>query len=114
MGGMPGTFAPHKRWTVSAMPVPSVVSSAVSVPNEAFINGVKRVLFKTGPLGRLLLGAGEGGYESVERMDDAWHLHAFDRAMLERIASPYFVIDEVVAIPTPVTPIRFAARLRPR
>lgn len=87
---------------------------AVSVPNEAFINGVKRVLFKTGPLGRLLLGAGEGGYESVERMDDAWHLHAFDRAMLERIASPYFVIDEVVAIPTPVTPIRFAARLRPR
>jgi ubiquinone/menaquinone biosynthesis C-methylase UbiE len=87
---------------------------AVSVPNETFINGVKRIVFKAGPLGRRLLGMGEGGYESVERMDDAWHLHAFDRRLLEEAARPWFHIEQVVAIPSPLSPIRFAARLLPR
>jgi len=85
----------------------------VSVPNEALINRVKDVVFKL-PLGRRLVGGGEGGYQPSDKMTDEWHLHEFDRARLERAVAGRFDIDALVGVPSRLMPLRLVARLRPR
>jgi len=85
----------------------------VSVPNEALINRVKSVVFKL-PLGRRLVGGGEGGYQPSDKMNDEWHLHEFDRARLERAVAGRFDIDALVGVPSRLVPLRLVARLRPR
>jgi SAM-dependent methyltransferase len=86
--------------------------AVVSVPNEALINRVKGVVFKL-PLGRRLLGGGDGGYQVSQKMDDEWHLHEFDRARLERAVAGRFAVERVVGIPSRALPLRLVARLRP-
>jgi ubiquinone/menaquinone biosynthesis C-methylase UbiE len=85
--------------------------AVVSVPNEALINRVKALLFRL-PLGRRLVGGGEGGYQPSEKMDDEWHLHEFDRARLERAVAGRFSIDALVSVPSRLVPLRLVARLR--
>lgn len=86
----------------------------VSVPNEHLINALKRVVFATGPLGRLLLGVGKDGYESVQDMQDHWHLHEFDTALLREVVGEAFVVDVLASVPFPGVPLRYVARLRAR
>ncbi|MCB9521259.1 MAG: class I SAM-dependent methyltransferase [Myxococcales bacterium] len=89
--------------------------AVVSVPNEATINQAKRLLFRTGPLGRLILRSGEGGYEAVENMQDHWHLHEFDERMLRQVCEPVFSVGKVEGIPLPApAALRLVAQLRPR
>lgn len=87
--------------------------AVISVPNENLINRLKRVVFATGPLGRFILGVGKG-YESVEDMQDHWHLHAFDEALLRDVVGNRFAIEAISSIPVPGLTLRFVARLRPR
>lgn len=79
----------------------------VSVPNEEFINRIKSLLSVTGILGRLFP-------RVPERMEDAWHLHAFSRSLLTSLAGRRFLIERIEAVPSRFLPIRFVARLRPR
>jgi ubiquinone/menaquinone biosynthesis C-methylase UbiE len=89
--------------------------AVVSVPNEALINRVKRIVFRL-PLGRRLVGGGaaDGDYRVSEKMDDEWHLHEFDRARLEQAVAGPFVIDALVGVPSRLLPLRLVARLQPR
>ncbi len=87
--------------------------AVVSVPNEALINRVKALVF-TLPLGRRLVGGGEGGYQPSEKMDDEWHLHEFDRARLERAVAGVFRVDALVGVPSRLVPLRLVARLVPQ
>ncbi|MCU1280025.1 MAG: hypothetical protein JWM53_3571 [bacterium] len=87
--------------------------AVVSVPNEALINRVKGIVFRL-PLGRRLVGGGEGAYRVSEKMDDEWHLHEFDRARLERAVAGRFTIDALVGVPSRLMPLRLVARLQPR
>lgn len=88
--------------------------AVVSVPNERLINSLKAVVFATGPLGRVVLGVGKDGYESVENMQDHWHLHEFDTALLREVVSEHFEIDVLASVPIPGLALRYVARLRPR
>lgn len=86
--------------------------AVASVPNEDLINRLKEVVFKTGPLARIVLQTGEG-YESVENMEDHWHLHEFDRELLREAVGNSFRIERVRAVPFSGLPLRFVAKLRP-
>jgi ubiquinone/menaquinone biosynthesis C-methylase UbiE len=88
--------------------------AVVSVPNEELINNLKRVVFKTGPIARVLLQSGKEGYESVENMEDHWHLHEFDEALLRKVVGNTFAIERILPVPFPGLPLRLVARLRPR
>lgn len=88
--------------------------AVVSVPNEHLINTLKRVVFAAGPLGRIVLGVGKDGYESVQDMQDHWHLHEFDTALLREVVSEHFEIDVLSSIPVPGLALRYVARLRAR
>ena len=85
----------------------------VSVPNEGMINNLKRIVFKTGPLGRFILQTGEG-YESVEDMQDHWHLHEFDKDLIYEVCVDHFIVERIVAAPFPSLPLRYIAKLTPR
>jgi ubiquinone/menaquinone biosynthesis C-methylase UbiE len=89
--------------------------AVVSVPNEALINRVKRIVFRL-PLGRRLVGGGaaDGDYRVSEKMDDEWHLHQFDRARLEAAVAGRFAIDALAGVPSRLVPLRLVARLQPR
>ncbi|HNU68874.1 MAG TPA: methyltransferase domain-containing protein [Myxococcota bacterium] len=86
--------------------------AVVSIPNESVINGIKGH-FLDNPIGRVLLNEKPGTYHSSKKMDDEWHLHSFDLKMLKCICEGVFRIDRLAAIPSPVLPIRYVARLAP-
>ena len=85
----------------------------ISVPNEGMINNLKRVVFKTGPIGRFVLQTGEG-YESVEDMQDHWHLHEFDKDLIYEVCVENFIVEKIIATPFPGLPLRYVAKLTPR
>ncbi len=87
--------------------------AVVSVPNEKLVNALKSVVFRTGPIGRFVLQSGKAGYESVERMDDHWHLHQFDTALLRDVVGERFRIDRIGRVPSTALPLRIVARLQP-
>jgi hypothetical protein len=82
--------------------------AVISVPNEALINRLKRIVFGV-PLGRRLVA---GGYDVSRAMDEEWHLHAFGRARLEEALGNPFGIETLVGIPSRLMPLRLVARLR--
>jgi ubiquinone/menaquinone biosynthesis C-methylase UbiE len=84
--------------------------AVISVPNEDAINRLKRTAFRI-PGVRRLVGASE--YHMADHMEDEWHLHEFDRAMLEDVASGLFEMETLASVPTRVLPLRYVARLRP-
>ena len=86
--------------------------AVASIPNEDLINRLKDVVFKMGPLGRIILQTGDG-YESVENMEDHWHLHEFDRELLRTAVGDSFRIEKVRSVPFAGLPLRFVAKLRP-
>ncbi|MFT4703801.1 MAG: ubiquinone/menaquinone biosynthesis C-methylase UbiE [Bradymonadia bacterium] len=88
--------------------------AVVSVPNEAVINRLKQVVFRTGPIGRFILQADKEGYESVENMEDHWHLHEFDEALLREKIGDSFAVEVIHAVPVRGLPLRLVAKLRPR
>jgi SAM-dependent methyltransferase len=84
----------------------------VSIPNEDLINNLKDMLRKTG-LFKLVLGGKQDDYQVSEKMDDEWHLHNFDLALLRQTAAEIFGVVRVMAAPFALLPLRYAARLDP-
>ncbi len=82
----------------------------VSVPNEAMINRVKGAVLATPVLGRL---ARRGGYAMPDHMEDEWHLHEFDEAMLREVVDGIFTITDLAGVPSTRFALRWVARLIP-
>jgi ubiquinone/menaquinone biosynthesis C-methylase UbiE len=83
--------------------------AVVSVPNERLINGLKAMLRKSG-LYRVLLRARASDYQMPERMDDEWHLHAFDLAGLLALIPPGLRVTRIEGIPFRWLPLRYVVR----
>jgi ubiquinone/menaquinone biosynthesis C-methylase UbiE len=80
--------------------------AVVSVPNERLINALKAMLRKSG-LYRVLLSERAGNYQMPERMDDEWHLHAFDLAGLLALIPPGLRVTRIEGIPFRWLPLRY-------
>ncbi len=98
---------PEKAMQQMATVIKSDGVVVVSVPNEGAINALKGFLKKIG-LFRILLP------HVADHMEDAWHLHIFSKKYLVQIATPYFHIEKIAAVPYPFLPIRLVAKLRPK
>jgi ubiquinone/menaquinone biosynthesis C-methylase UbiE len=85
--------------------------AVLSVPNERLINVAKDLVRRLG-LWRLVMRGSD--YAMPERMDDEWHLHAFDVAGLRALVPPALVVQRVVAVPSPVLPLRWVMRCEAR
>lgn len=72
----------------------------VTIPNEPFINRIKKVLNKIGILNLWFKGV-------PKRMDEEWHLHSFHLKMLKEIMPQDFMVKKVKAIPFWFFPLRF-------
>jgi hypothetical protein len=53
-------------------------------------------------------------YDMPERMDDEWHLHAFDLAALRAIVPPSFTVTRVVGVPARALALRWVIRCEAR
>ena len=76
----------------------------VSIPNEAFIDRIKRALGRIPLLRRWLKTLAQEGNE--------WHLHRFDLPALRRIAPGTVELVAVQGIPAAWLPVRYAIRVR--
>jgi ubiquinone/menaquinone biosynthesis C-methylase UbiE len=76
----------------------------VSIPNEANIDRVKRVIRRV-PVLRTLL-------RSLAAEGNEWHLHQFDLPFLRRIATGTARIERLQGIPNNLVPVRYVALLR--
>ncbi|HWQ99452.1 MAG TPA: methyltransferase domain-containing protein [Candidatus Methylomirabilis sp.] len=81
--------------------------AVISVPNEKFINAVKGFLLKLRVF-KLLFP------KISTKMDDEWHLHTFDRALLTSVVGDELVIEKIEAVPFSWMPIRLVSRLHKR
>jgi ubiquinone/menaquinone biosynthesis C-methylase UbiE len=75
----------------------------VSVPNEPFINRIKRLMMRLS-LGRLLAGK---SYQPAEHMEDEWHLHVFDLGKLRQTVQGKLNIVRVKSIVTHWFPLLY-------
>ena len=82
----------------------------LSVPNEALINRIKSLLWRTG-LHRLVFR--RGGYQAAEHMEDEWHLHKLGLDELRALVMGILEIVAVQAIPFAAYPIRYVVKCRP-
>jgi 2-polyprenyl-3-methyl-5-hydroxy-6-metoxy-1,4-benzoquinol methylase len=86
--------------------------AVVSVPNEALINRLKGIILAI-PGARKLLSS-EDGYDMPDHMEDEWHLHEFDREVLEKSIAGLFKITAIRGIPSRALPLRWVAQLSPK
>jgi len=83
----------------------------ISIPNELWINRVKRFLIRLGIFH--WFADRRGGYRQMPaRMDDEWHIHSFRLDEWFQIFKKYFVISHCRSIPFVWLPLRFVVRLR--
>ena len=85
--------------------------AVVSVPNESAINRLKALVFSV-PGAKSVLKA-VSGYRIPDRMEDEWHLHEMDEALLKRLVAPHFRLAHLSGVPTKLAPLRWVAQLRP-
>jgi ubiquinone/menaquinone biosynthesis C-methylase UbiE len=85
--------------------------AVLSVPNEGLINRLKALVRRLG-LWRLVMRGSD--YDMPERMDDEWHLHAFDLAALRAIVPPSFTVTRVVGVPARALALRWVIRCEAR
>lgn len=83
----------------------------ISIPNEAWINRVKRVISALGLTRWLLQGNGDA-YNSPNQMTDEWHLHSFNLTLLQEILTDGLTISEIRAIPFNFIPLRYVVRCK--
>ena len=79
----------------------------LSVPNEQLINRVKATLRRLGAWNLVMRRA---DYAMPDRMDDDWHLHSFDLAMLRGIIPPALRVTRVVGVPFRACALRWVVR----
>lgn len=85
--------------------------AVLSVPNEVLINRAKALVRRLG-LWRLVMRGSD--YDMPERMDDEWHLHAFDLAGLRALVPPTMTITRVVGVPAGLLALRWVLRCEAR
>jgi ubiquinone/menaquinone biosynthesis C-methylase UbiE len=78
----------------------------VSIPNEASIDRVKRVLRRLLPFRRVLHTLASEGNE--------WHIHRLDLTALRQLVQGVATIERLRAVPSPLVPLRYVASLRAR
>lgn len=83
----------------------------ISVPNEIWINRVKRAIQTLG-LNRWLLQGGKDQYSSPDRMTDEWHLHSFDLALFQEVTKDILYVHQIKPIPFALIPLRYVALCR--
>lgn len=77
----------------------------LSIPNEPLINRIKDAVWSLGLFSLLFP-------DVPRRQDDEWHLHSFDRKMLETVCRGLVDIEALTAVPFPFLPIRYVAVCR--
>jgi ubiquinone/menaquinone biosynthesis C-methylase UbiE len=82
----------------------------ISVPNELWINRIKRVLIRLGIFDWLLHRGGEYG-KMPERMEDEWHLHALSLQEWLTLFNNFFKVTQLRRIPFPWLPLRYVMQL---
>jgi ubiquinone/menaquinone biosynthesis C-methylase UbiE len=82
----------------------------ISVPNELWINRIKRVLIRLGIFDWLLHRGGEYG-RMPERMEDEWHLHAFSLQEWLTLFNNFFKVTRLRRIPFSWLPLRYVIQL---
>jgi ubiquinone/menaquinone biosynthesis C-methylase UbiE len=85
--------------------------AVLSVPNERLINRLKALARRLG-IWRLVMRGAE--YDMPERMDDEWHLHAFDLAALRAIVPPSLTVTRAVGVPARAFALRWVVRCEAR
>ena len=81
----------------------------VTTTNELFVNRVKALIWK---FGFEKLFAKEGGYQPDKKMDDEWHLHAFDPDGFKKMLNKYLRVEKFMYVPSRFFPIQMIARCR--
>jgi ubiquinone/menaquinone biosynthesis C-methylase UbiE len=82
----------------------------LSVPNESMINRIKGILVRFGIFRWLF--QGRGSYPKMsERMEDEWHLHAFELKEWLDLFRKYFKVTHLTRIPFYWLPLRYVIRL---
>jgi len=81
--------------------------AVLSVPNEGLINRAKDWMRRLGLWGLVMRDA---GYDMPARMDDEWHLHAFDRSAFRALVPPTLRITRLVGVPWPWLALRWVLR----
>ncbi len=82
----------------------------VSVPNELWINRIKRVLIRLGVFDWLLHRGGEYG-KMPERMEDEWHLHSFSLDNWLSLFNKFLRVTRLRRIPFFWLPLRYVIQL---
>jgi ubiquinone/menaquinone biosynthesis C-methylase UbiE len=85
--------------------------AVLSVPNEILINRAKALVRRLG-LWRLVMRGSD--YDMPERMDDEWHLHAFDLAGFRALVPPTLTVTRVVGVPSSLLALRWVLRCEAR
>ncbi len=83
----------------------------ISIPNETWINRVKKVI-QTFGLSRWLLKGNNEAYHSPDQMTDEWHLHSFDLPFLKHVLPDILQIQRVKAIPFRFMPLRYVVQCK--
>ena len=82
----------------------------ISVPNEKMINRAKKILIRFGIFERLF--QRKGNYpEMSERMEDEWHLHAFELKEWLELFGKYFKVTLLRRVPFRWLPLRYVIHL---
>ena len=84
--------------------------AVISIPNELWINRIKRILIRVGIFNWLLHRKGEYR-EMPEKMEDEWHLHTYSLEIWLDLFEKSFKVTRVKRIPFFWLPLRFVARL---
>lgn len=79
----------------------------ITTTNEDFLNRVKSIVWKLG-IQKFLFR--EGSYQPEERMDDEWHLHAFNPKNFKQMLGKYFKVQKVTYIPSLFFPIHIIVK----
>ena len=79
----------------------------ITTTNESFVNRVKSVVWRTGLVKIFFPG---GGYLPDRKMDDEWHIHAFDPPGFKKMLNQYLKVEKFVYVPSRFFPIQMIAR----
>jgi ubiquinone/menaquinone biosynthesis C-methylase UbiE len=85
--------------------------AVISVPNELWINRIKKVLISLGIFDWLLRRGGEYG-KMPKKMEDEWHLHAFSIENWLNLFNHFFKITRLRRIPFFWLPLRYVIQLK--
>lgn len=82
----------------------------ISVPNESMINQIKGMLIYFGIFNRLFQ-HGRNYSKMPERMENEWHLHAFELKEWLDLLTKYFKVTRLKRVPFFWLPVRYLVRL---